>query len=337
MGQSKNVFVVGGAGFLGYHTCWELLNRNWTVTCLALPDEAVDEDLVTRVNLARADIDELTDEELAKMLAGHDSLVYAAGPDDRVELPAGIKATDFFQAQLVERTERVLRIAKTQGIKKAIIFGSYFSYINDHGLAGLKKGSLERHPYIKARVDQSERSFALGDEDFVVVVLNIPYVFGTAPGKEPIWRKVFIEKYADSPKIFYGKGGTTVISAKKIAYATAQALEEVGQGAELAIGSKNMKFKPMIERLLSSAGVNKKVGNLPNWLMNMIMRQQWKKSQRANMDFGLDLRYLNNDIMKRDFYVDFMATDIRLGMENYQDDVLATIDETGEFLRKNQG
>ena len=329
--RHKHIFIVGGAGFLGYHTSLELANRGASVTVLALPNEEVDESLSSRVRVERANIDELSDEQLGELLAGHDALVYAAGPDDRVELEPGVLARDFFQTQLVERTERVLRVAKTQSIEKVVVFGSYFSYINNHGACGVPAGSLERHPYIKARVEQTRRAFALGDDSFSVAVLNIPYVFGTAPGKTPIWKSIFVDRFADSPKIYYGNGGTTVISAKKIAVLTAQALDFAVHGDELPIGSRDMKLKPLIEQLLSAANINKSVGILPNWLLSMGMRSQWKKSQKADLDFGLDLRYLNDDILSRDFFVNHVDTDIKL-QASYVDDIDEAIRETGEMM-----
>ena len=331
--KHRQVFVIGGAGFLGYHTCWELLNRGARVTCLALPDEKIDEELESKVQLVRGDLDSCSDMKLGELLLRHDAIIYAAGPDDRIELEPGVSATDFFQKHLVERTARVVRLARQRNVKKVLIFGSYFSYINNHGLAGIQKGQLERHPYIKARVEQTKRSFALGDDDFEVAVLNIPYVFGTAPGKEPIWRNVFVERFGQSSKIYYGNGGTTLISAKKIAFAAAQALEHAEHGDELAVGSKNMEFKPMIEQLLKEAKIDKPVGSLPNWVMSLIMKSQWKKAQKAGLDSGLDMRYLSDDILKRDFYVDFQATDARLQMSDYVDDVDVAIAETGERMR----
>lgn len=330
--KHKHIFIVGGAGFLGYHTSLELVDRGAQVTALAMPNEEVDDSLANRVDVVRANIDDLTDSQLAQVLTGFDAIIYAAGPDDRVELAAGVKAGEFFHTQLVERTERVLRVAKDQGVKKVIIFGSYFSYINNHGICGVKRGELERHPYIKARVEQTRRSFDLGADGFEVAVINIPYVFGVAPGKEPIWKNVFVNRFADSPKIFYGSGGSTAISAKKIAVCTAQALELSGHGEELAVGSRNMKFTPMIERLLGEANIDKPVGSLPSWILSIAMKSQWKKAQKQDLDFGLDLRYLNGDILKRNFFVDFEATDARLEID-YVDDVDEAMRETGERMR----
>lgn len=329
----SKVFIVGGAGFLGYHTSLELANRGVEVTALAMPDEVVDDSLVSMVSLVRADIDQLSDEELGGLLAGHDSLVYAAGPDDRVELTEGVSAVDFFKKHLVERTDRVLRVAKQQDVRRAVVFGSYFSYINNHGLAGLSVGSLERHPYIKARVDQTNNAFALGDDNFSASVLNIPYVFGTAPNKTPIWQGVFVDRYKDSPKIVYGSGGTTAISAKKVGLSAAQALEFAEHGDELPVGSVDMKFTPMIQQLLQSAGVDKPVANIPTWLLGLFMKASWKKAQKANLDFGLDLRYLAKDIMGRDFYVDFKSVDEKLQMTDYANDVDEAIEETGQLMK----
>ena len=80
----QKVFIVGGAGFLGYHASLELTKRGANVTALALPYEEVDEELSTSTQVVRANIDELSDEQLSALLIGHDALVYAAGPDDRI-------------------------------------------------------------------------------------------------------------------------------------------------------------------------------------------------------------------------------------------------------------
>jgi len=329
--KHKNIFIIGGTGFLGYYTSLELAERGASVTSLAMPDEAVDESLSSRVGIEWADIDQLSDDQLGELLTGNDAIIYAAGPDDRIALPVGVHAADFFGDKLVNRTERVLSVAKRVGIKKAVIFGSYFSYINNHGLGIVAKGQLERHPYIKARVEQTQRAFALGDDGFSVAVINIPYVFGTAPGKEPIWKHVFIDQYASQPKITYGNGGTTVITPKKIAIAAAQALELAEHGDELAVGSVDMKFKPMIEELLRAAKIDKQVTTIPTWLLGMFMRMNWHKMRKNNLDAGLDLRYLAGDVLGRDFYVDWRETDEKLAID-FRDDVDESIRETGELI-----
>ena len=71
--KHKHIFIVGGAGFLGYHTSLELVNRGAEVTALAMPGEVVDNSLSSRVNVVRANIDELSDEQLGELLAGHDA------------------------------------------------------------------------------------------------------------------------------------------------------------------------------------------------------------------------------------------------------------------------
>ena len=333
--MQKKIFIVGGAGFLGYHTCLEIVKREYNVTALAMPQEEVSDTLADKVAIQRADIDTASDEHLISLFSGHDALVYAAGPDDRIKFEPGVNATEFFQKHLADRTERVAKLAKQSGVKKFLIYGSYFSYANNHEIAGIKKGGLERHPYVKARVDQFNRAKALGDENFAVAVINIPYVFGTAPGKEPIWRNVFIERFGQMPKIYYGNGGTTLISAKKIAVCAAQALEFAEHGDELAVGSRNMKFKPLIEQLMREAGVDKPVGTVPNWMMNIVMGQEARRAKKANIDSGLSIKYLNQDILSRDLYVDFAATDKKLQMSDYADDTDEAIAETGK--RMSQG
>ena len=64
------------------------------------------------------------------------------------------------------------------------------------------------------------------------------------------------------------------------------------------------------------------------------MKQAWKKMQAEKRDSGLDLRYLAKDILGRDFFVDFAATDGRLQLQDFTDDVDGAIQETGERMRQ---
>lgn len=45
----------------------------------------------------------------------------------------------------------------------------------------------EKHPYIRSRVEQEEVAFKYADDDMGVAVLELPYIFGTQPGRRPVW------------------------------------------------------------------------------------------------------------------------------------------------------
>ena len=87
----------------------------------------------------------------------------------------------------------------------------------------------------------------------------------------------------------------------------------------------------MIKKLLDYANINKPVGHLPSWLLSMAMKSQWKKAQKQNLDSGLDLRYLNQDILGCDFFVDFQVADKKLQV-GYEDDVDEAMRQTGQHM-----
>ncbi len=47
------------------------------------------------------------------------------------------------------------------------------------------------------------------------------------------------------------------------------------------------------------------------------------------------MRYLNKDILSRDFYVDFEATDKKLRLEDYGDDTNQAIADTGKRMQQD--
>lgn len=330
--KEKNVVIIGGGGFLGYHASMAFINKGFSVNCIVMPEEIVDSSLSNNVNLLRLDIDNTSDEELINVFSSSDYLIYAAGPDDRVHLDPGVDSSWFFHKYLVARTARIFHLATKANVKKGVIFGSYFSYINNHGLKNLKPNTLLKHPYIKARKDQMDEVFKITENKMEVSVLSIPYVFGVTPTKTSLWKSIFVDNYKDTNTIYYGNGSTTAISAKKVGLAAYYAAIN-GKDRELyPIGSANITFVKMISLLLKSAGINKKVGKMPNFIMNFFMRKRAKDLEKNNISTGLNIKYLNKDILSKDFIVDYKNTDRLLDI-TYEEDIKEVIIETGKSIR----
>ncbi|MFN2109038.1 MAG: NAD(P)H-binding protein, partial [Anaerolineae bacterium] len=95
-----HIFIVGGTGFIGYHTVHECLRRGYTVTVLALPPMPADELLPPQVEIRLGNLNALPDTDVRALLHGHDAVVYAAGADDRVTPKA--PAYRFFYAENVK-------------------------------------------------------------------------------------------------------------------------------------------------------------------------------------------------------------------------------------------
>ena len=128
----NKVFVLGGTGFLGYHTIKELLHNDIKVKTLSLPpkkDTVIKEDNplkgMANVECLVGNINEMNDHEVVEMLSDCDGFIYAAGADERIQ--AEIPAKRFYYEANVLPTQRMVRLACQAGLKKFVVFGSYFA------------------------------------------------------------------------------------------------------------------------------------------------------------------------------------------------------------------
>ena len=79
-----NTFIVGGTGFIGYHSALEFLKRGHNVFTLSLPDIKPGPWFPQEIVINYGNIFEMTEKQLINLFKGQEALVYAIGPDDRV-------------------------------------------------------------------------------------------------------------------------------------------------------------------------------------------------------------------------------------------------------------
>lgn len=108
--------------------------------------------------------------------------MFAAGVDERVEGPAPIY--DLYKKYNIDPVKRLLKIAKECGVKLSVILGSYFSYF---AKTRPEMKLTEYHPYIRSRIDRENVAMSFAYDNFNVAVLELPYIFGTQPGRKPVW------------------------------------------------------------------------------------------------------------------------------------------------------
>lgn len=314
--EFKNVFICGGTGFLGYYSALEFIRKGAKIGVLALPNELtlsadwwpkeIKVNYGMLFNLKPGDTTPtVTKEELVKMFTGYDTLVYAVGPDDRMHTPKGISGYDFFHKYLVEKVVPVFEAAKEAGVKKAVLLNSYFAYFDR---IWPEKHLAERHPYIRVRVEQAEALIKVGDGGVAnggmdVVVLELPYIFGSMPGRTPLWKEVFLDRFAGMPAIMFPKGGTNMIHVNGIAEAVVAAAYYGQHGDKLPIGNKDLKFKDMINMLMEDIGATKRYMGIPTWVATMGVKMTVvKQLKKAGQDSGLNYNYLMQDIQSKDLY-----------------------------------
>ncbi|MEZ0395566.1 MAG: NAD(P)H-binding protein [Anaerolineales bacterium] len=266
MTANKRVCIIGGTGFLGYHTAQEFLAAGWEVTVVGLPPAPPAGLFSASVRLVIQDIHRLADSDLASLLAGQDGLVFAAGLDDRLTPPR--PAYPKFHAANVASLERLIRLAKEAGVRRLVVLGSYFTYF-DRLWPALKLA--ERHPYIRSRLEQAR--LVTSAEGIEGIVLELPYIFGALPlaGWKPLWAPL-IQYLRSSHTLFYMKGGTACISALTVGRAVLAAMERGQAGLCYPIGQENLTWEQMLTRLAAAEGRRVRVLPLPGWLIHLAMR-----------------------------------------------------------------
>lgn len=277
---------MGGTGFIGYHTVHELKQRGHQLKVVARqrPDPKL---WPFEVDFAQANLEECSEKELSDLLTGQEALVYNLGADDRGIHTA--PAYPFFYQANVTLPTRIFKLASQLGLRCGVVCGSYFTYFDR--LWPEQKLALY-HPYIRSRKEQQTAVIGAAGPNMVVSVLELPYIFGAAPGRKPVWTPLL--KYLKAwPVVFYTKGGTTMVGVEQVAQAIGGALENVSESGAFAVGEVNMSWAEMFERLAGIMGKRTRVITLPRFVSGSATRglklyYNWRGQER-----GLDpLKYL---------------------------------------------
>ncbi|MBP9988222.1 MAG: NAD(P)-dependent oxidoreductase, partial [Ruminococcus sp.] len=270
------------------------------------------------------DINKKTDEEVENFLKGNEVFIFAAGVDERVEFPAPVM--DYYYKFNIAPLERILPICKKVGIRRAVVLGAYFSYLSK-SRPDMKLP--ERNPYFKSRLQQEELCEAFCDDSFSAVVLELPYIFGTQPGRKPVWT-ILIEqlKMMDSlPCTLYPAGGTAMLTCRQVGQVIAgAALREKSGFDAIPIGMYNMKWNEFLKIVYAARGMgyNRKIISVKPWMMKMGMTKIALDYKKRKIDSGMDPFNLP-DIMDIDLFIN-NAYAKELGAT--EDDIDAAITES---------
>ena len=278
-----NVFLIGGTGLLGSAAAEELIRRGHNLRAIALPPVPEGANLPPQMKLEFKNYLDLSDDELKAYFEGCEGFVFASGVDERIDGPSPIY--DFYNKYNLTPLERMLRIAKESGVKHVSICGSYFSYFSkiwpDYELC-------KWHPYIRSRITQEEMALGFADDNFSVGILELPYIFGAQPGREPVWTIIVNVVRGMKGSTMYPKGGTAMVTRKQVAQALAGALEKTKGGQCWPIGYYNVAWKDFLAIVHKYMGMPKrKVITVPDWLFNIGVKSIEKKLREPGSEGGL--------------------------------------------------
>ncbi len=293
--ESLNTLVIGGTGLIGFHAVRELRQRGHEVSVLAI-DMPAEGFLPEGVKVVLANLDACSDDDVRKMLTGCDAVVFAIGKDDRVVPPR--PAYEFFRKANVEPTVRMVRLARDSGVTRFALCSSMFAYFDriwpDLELA-------RHHPYIRVRREQEAASLEAAGDDVAVTILEIPYVFGTVPGRTPLWDPMV--KFAGSPyPLLSAHGGTNAVAVQHIGEAIAGGLERRYHGPAL-VGDENISWNDLMERLAIAMGRPRKARAVPDAVVRAgLGPMHWWHELKGN-EAGLYLPRFAR-VVTRGFYFD---------------------------------
>jgi len=278
------VYMIGGTGLLGSQAAKELLERGHEVTTMSLnaPPGAK---LPAGMKVEYGDYMKLSDDELRARLSGYEGFVFAAGVDERIEVPP--PSYDFFKKHNVDNFKRIITLAKESGAKHAVVCGSYFSHFDK---VRPKENYTKWHPYIRVRREQEEVCMKMAGPKFDVAVLELPYIFGAQPGRKPVWAFVVKMLRKMKPVAFFCKGGTAMVTVKQVGQAIAGALERNRGGKCYPIGYYNLTWREWLKIFYKHMGYpKKKIITLPTWMFKFGLRAMRNKQKKHGLEGGVHM------------------------------------------------
>ncbi len=317
------VFMIGGTGLLGSAAAELFIQKGHEVKTVALPPLPEGAPIPEEMEIVFANINDKTDDELREMMAGYDCFVFAAGIDERVEFPAPVY--DAYYKFNIAPLKRILPICKEVGMKNAVILGSYFSYL------AKQKPEMklcEKHPYIRSRIDQEEVAFSFADENFDVAVLELPYIFGTQPGRKPVW-VILIEQIKRMDKLpftMYPGGGTAMLTVRQVGEVIVGAAEKSKGAKAWPISMYNQTWKEFLKIVYAARGMgdDRKIISVAPWMMRMGLGGVKKEYAEKGIESGIDVDGLA-DIMAINLFIDRKYS-VELGAT--EDDIKAAITDS---------
>ncbi|MCR5485132.1 MAG: NAD-dependent epimerase/dehydratase family protein [Clostridiales bacterium] len=311
------VFMIGGTGLLGCAAAQVFIDRGHSVKSVALPPLPVGAPIPKEMELSFGNYLEMTDEEIKEAMTGCDCFVFAAGVDERVEFPAPVY--EAYKKYNIEPVRRLLTIAKECGVKSSVILGSYFSYFaKEYPEMGL----CDKHPYIRSRIEQEKTALSFADDGMDVAVLELPYIFGTQPGRRPVW-VILIEQLSNmGPVTMYPKGGTAMLTVRQVAESIVGAAERNKGGNAYPIGYYNLTWDEFLTVVHSAMGEpDRKIIHIKKWMFKLYGVKMMNDYKKRKIESGIDAVYLA-DIMCMNTFID-PKWSISLGVQN--DDIKAAI------------
>lgn len=278
------IFMVGGTGLLGFDAAKKLIALGHSVVTVSLPPLAPDFKIPKNMEVILDDMNLMSDQRVKELMSDCQAFVFAAGVDERVEFPKPVY--QYYKKYNIDPVNRLLTIAKSVGIKKVVILGSYFSYFAKT-LPHLEL--TKHHPYIRSRIDQENAALAFQSKDMDVMILELPYIFGIQKGRKPVWMLYVKLLVPMKKKIYFPKGGTTMVTLDQVGQSIVGAILHGKGGTCYPVGWYNKPWSELLPQINKDLGLpDKKFVTIPTWLYKLSSRFLKASYKKKNIEPGLD-------------------------------------------------
>lgn len=258
--MSPKVLVIGGRGFIGFHISKVLIENGLKVTVAQRPTSSAPESAYPLIHL---DLALIAEAALTELLKGFRYVIFCGGADDRT-MPIGDAAAFFYRENVVPCV-KLAEASSIAGVEKMVILGSYFTHF-DREVPAWKLAAT--HPYIRSRQLQQKESAEAAHNGLQVSTLEIPYVFGAAPGKTPLW-KPLVDYIRLTPLVFYPNGGTNIMSVQQVAQAVLGVLNASTYRPYWIVGSENVSWTQLIQMIAAALGKRRRVILVPTRIVRI--------------------------------------------------------------------
>jgi hypothetical protein len=123
--------------------------------------------------------------------------------------------------------------------------------------------------------------------DLQLMILELPYIFGSMPGRTPLW-KPLIDYINSRYPLFYMRGGTNMIAVEHVGEAIVGAIEKGKGGHSYTVGDENLTWVEFLERILRILGKKKRIVILPTWTVRLGLRLVQLQHRLRGRESGLD-------------------------------------------------
>lgn len=122
-----------------------------------------------------------------------------------------------------------------------------------------------------------------------MVVLELPFIFGSMPGREPLWAPMV--RYLRSPVPLYcPAGGTNMIAVEHVAEALVQALESGRGGRTYTVGGENHSWLALMRMFCRAMDLDKTINPLPDEVIQLAMWSTGFWQQVQGLESGLNMK-----------------------------------------------